>query len=1351
MSEESEKKTSSDKQTEPEVLSTEHLGLAGRLAKAFINSPVTPLLMVAFLAIGLLGLFFTPRQEDPKISVPMVDIFVQYPGASAEQVASLVTDPLERIMSEIPGVRHVYSATQRGNSIVTVRFLVGEELSESIVKVHDKLQSNLDKMPPGVKPPLVKPIGIDDVPVVTLTLWSETQDDGLLRTLALDVLQRLKEVPDTGTGFVTGGRTEQIRVEISPERLAGFGISIDQVANTIRTANAERHAGNVEGGNTSMSVYTGSFLYSAEEVSRLVVGIRKGMPVYVRDVADVMEAPQETSQMVSYYTGQAYEGDYPETSAAAAVTIAIAKKVGSNGVTIAHNILKRLETLKGNLISSDIHVEVTRNYGRSADAKVNELLTALFEAAVAVSLLCLIGLGVRAASVVITIIPIVILITVWSAWVLDYTIDRVSLFALVFSIGILVDDATVVVENIFRRWLKAGRTTVDIAIDAVREVGNPTILATLAIIAAMLPMGVVSGLMGPYMRPIPVLGSSAMFFSLIAAFIFAPWLAMRVRPQLKALEKAEKREAKINDLIGRFYYPCMEPLCKGGKAARIFLYSLIALTFIACSLFYTKDVAVKMLPFDNKPEFNVVINMPEGAALPKTANVTSQLAEVLKQIPEVTALQTYVGTASPFNFNGMVRHYYLRKQPWESDIQVMLLDKEARVRASHDIAVDARQLLNKFIAENEELKQTGVRVQVVEMPPGPPVLQTVVAEIYGPDADVRRQVANDMTDLFEQAEGVVDVDNYMIQPHQYWRFEVDTEKAVRRGISVDAINSNLEMALGGYKLGDIKRAVVLEPTYIVIQVPLAARSEIERLETLPIMSATNGGTIPLGELGRFVKAEAEPVIYHKDLRSIEYVTGEMEGRLGAPIYGMFNIEDLLEDYKTPDGGTISGMPGGLIAPPEANNKYGFEWTGEWTVTYETFRDMGMAFMAALLLIYALIVWEFKNFKLGGLIMAPIPLTLIGIVPGHWVMGAEFTATSMIGFIALAGIIVRNSILLVEFVISEVEDGADIKSAVIRAGQIRMRPIFITALTLMAGAFAIITDPIFQGMAVSLLFGTAVSTVLTLVVIPLGCISARKQFFIMAGMEAPVENLEVKKEKIPVWMVVWSVLVTFFTGVFYFFRTIYYLLRMLVDKAVSMWRSRNDSEETSSGSPLNSTPPANAPGQTSNQISSQLLDKSGKSEAEKPAAEKKPEPKKAAPKPAVEKKPEPKKAAPKSAAEKKPEPKKAAPKPAAEKKPEPKKAAPKPAAVKKSEPKKAAPKPAAVKKPEPKKAAPKSAAVKKSEPKKAVSKKTSVKKAKPKLKSSSGKNTPESKKKITDKEPSANKGSRKRRGIRLKKI
>lgn len=1150
-----------------------NLGIAGRIARQFINSPVTPLLMFAFLGIGVLGLLFTPRQEDPQISVPMVDIFFTYPGASAEQVASLAVNPLERMISEVPGIRHVYSASERGQGMVTARFRVGEDFGESIVKVHDKLQSNLDKIPPGVSMPLVKPVGTDDVPVVTVTLWSEDQgiDDSILRTLALDVLQRLEEVPNSGKGFVVGGRAEQIRVEVSPERLSGFGISIEDVANTIKTANAEQSAGHVEGDNSRFNVYTGAFLKNAQDVSNLVVAIRKGSPVYVRDVAWVYQAPEETSKMVAYSTGPAHDGATPETIDSPAVTIAVAKKIGSNGVRVANQLLSKLESLKGHLIPDNIQVSITRNYGKTANDKVNELLLALFEATIAVSLLCLVGLGLRAASVVIFIIPLVILMTVWSAWFLDYTIDRVSLFAMVFTIGILVDDATVVVENIFRRWLKAGKTTTNIAIDAVREVGNPTILATLAIVAALLAMGFVSGLMGPYMRPIPVLGSAAMMLSLFAAFIFVPWFAMRVRPQLGALKKAEKREEKITEIIGRFYEPCMNPLCNNRSIGLGFLFLLVAATFLACSLFYTQTVTVKMLPFDNKPEFNVVVNMPDGTAMPVTANVTTQLAAKLRELPEVTSIQTYVGTASPFNFNGMVRHYYLRQNPWQADIQVMLLDKDDRDRASHDIAVEARELITELANE------LGADIQIIEMPPGPPVLQTVVAEIYGPDAETRRQVARDMTGIFKEAEGIVDVDNYMATAHDYWRFEVDTEKAVRRGISVDSINRNLSMVMGGYKLGDVKKGVVLEPTYIVIQAPMGVRSQINRLGNLPI-TGVNGETVPLSELGSFIKEREDHIVYHKDLRAVEYVTGEMEGRLGAPIYGMFSVEDILDNYVTPDGVTMTGMPMGLLGPPDDSFESGFEWGGEWTVTYETFRDMGGAFMAAMLLIYGLIVWEFKNFTLGGLIMAPIPLTLIGIVPGHWVANAEFTATSMIGFIALAGIVVRNSILLVEFVKHEVANGVGIKEAVVLAGKARMRPILITALTLMAGAYMILDDLIFKGMAVSLLYGAGVATVLTLVVIPLGCISVSKQFYALANLDECPEKIsapEATGYQLPLWLRIWTALISAITWAYYIIRMFGIMARMAWQNLRARFASGPDdsgpdlpdgTEPTSGGNP-----------------------------------------------------------------------------------------------------------------------------------------------------------------------------------------
>ncbi|HFD79560.1 MAG TPA: efflux RND transporter permease subunit [Gammaproteobacteria bacterium] len=1071
-----------------EEVENKDLGIAGRIACTFIDSPITPLLMAATLLLGVLGLMFTPRQEDPQISVPMVDIFIQYPGASAEQVSSLVTEPLERIMSEIPGVRHVYSATERGRSMVTVRFFVGEEMGPSIVKVQKKLQSNLDKIPPGVSMPLVKPKSVDDVPLITVTLSSDSVDDAALRTLGVDVLQRLQEVPSASVGFVVGGRADQVKIEVLPERLAGYGITLDQLAQTINAANNKSPAGYAEAAGHDFTVFTGEFLHSAEDVASLIVATRGGKPIYVRDVANVTEGPEETRHMAAYFTGPAAPEGTKPADGESAVTIALAKKKGTNGVTVARDMLERLELLKGRLIPDNVRVSITRNYGKTANDKVNDLLEAMFEAATIVAILCLIGLGVRAAFVVITVIPIVILITIWAAWVLHYTIDRVSLFALIFSIGILVDDATVVVENIFRRWMVAGRTTVGIAIDAVREVGNPTILATLTIISALLPMGVVRGMMGPYMRPIPVLGSSAMFFSLLAAFVFTPWVAMRVRPaSVNAFRKAEAREQRTHKIIGRIYDPLIMPLIRNRALGILFLIGVIALTAAVCALFYFKVVPVKMLPFDNKPEYDIVVNLPEGTALPVTANVVQTLTEeVRKNFPEVTALQSYVGTASPYNFNGLVRHYYLRQQPWQGDIQVMLLDKHERERSSHEIADATRELLTPIA------RKLGARIQVVEMPPGPPVLQTVVAEIHGPTAAIRRQVAADMTRIFEEAEGLVDVDNYMSEPHTYWHFEIDRDKAARNGVTVETINRNLAMAMGGHKLGDIKLAAPLEPTYIVIQAPLSTRSQVSRLSNLPIPTSS-GKTVPLAELGRFVQRPEGPYIFHKDLRGVEYVTGEMTGRLGAPIYGMFAVEDLLENYTAPDGVKITGMPMGLLGPPENDLQSGFEWGGEWTVTYETFRDMGLAFMAALVLIYGLIVLEFRDYALAGLIMSPIPLTLIGIIPGHWIMDADFTATSMIGMIALAGIIVRNSILLVEFVKNEVALGKDIREAAVTAGRTRLRPILITQLTVMAGAWAIIFDPIFEGMAVSLLFGAGVATVFTMLVIPLGCISAEKRF------------------------------------------------------------------------------------------------------------------------------------------------------------------------------------------------------------------------------------------------------------------
>jgi len=1142
-------------------LTDEQLGLAGRTARFFINSPLSPLFFISMMLMGLLGLMMTPRQEDPQISVPMVDIFVQYSGASADQVSNLAIEPLERIMSEIDGVKHVYSASQRGMGMVTIEFDVGEQMGPSLVKVNDKLDSNMDKIPPGVSPPLVKAKGIDDVPVVNITLWSQDLDkngipdvdDGQLRMLAHDVLQSIKEIPDTGNGFVVGGRAEQVTIEVSPERLSGYGISLDQVANRIQTSNSEQQAGGVESGNTRFTVMTGAFLKTTDDISRLVIGTHNDVPVYVHDVARVVQGPEDAKQLVAYYTGPAGDHEQP-ASGIPAVTIAVAKKPGVNGVTVASAIIDRVEHLKGLRIPSNVGVSITRNYGETAEDKVNELIFKLFVATGFVFLLVLFAFrALRPAIVVVLVIPVVLLMTIFYAWVTGYTIDRVSLFALIFSIGILVDDAIVVVENIYRRWLETGSTDAYTAVDAVREVGNPTILATFTVIAALLPMGFVTGMMGPYMEPIPALGSAAMLISLFAAFVFTPWLAISrwLRPSMAYLEVAEEREKVGTQRLARFYEKILTPLIHSRNKRIIFRVVLWGTFFFACSMFYTKWVAVKMLPLDNKPEFSVVLDMPEGTALPVTANLAHQIAERLRQMPEVTALQVYAGTARPFDFNGMVRHYYLRQDPWQAEVQIQLLHKSQRERTSHELAVAARELVR------EMTRESGAKFAVVEMPPGPPVLQSVVAEVHGPTPEVRRQLAEDLTGIFEQAESLVDVDNYLRGSYEYWLFKVDTEKAVRRGVSVDTINRNLSMALGGMRLGDVKQKAGHEPINILIQVPLAERSQINRLGDLPIQS-TSGVTLPLRELGAFEMMQEEPIIYHKDLRPVEYVVADVGGELAAPVYGMFQVQDLLAaDYTAPDGVKVDAF---WFKPPGDDSSSSIEWTGEWTVTFETFRDMGAAFMVALVLIYILVVWEFGNFRIPALIMAPIPLTLLGIIPMHAIMGAEFTATSMIGWIALAGIIVRNSILLVDFSIHEIQRGVPVEQAVVRACTTRTRPIMITALALVCGSSVIFTDPIFQGMAISLASGVMVSTILTLIVIPLGCIKASASLCEVAAagydgghtplpeaVEPAPANVEPVLPRQSFLVRLWGKIATLMLMVFYAFRGVFLLLGQFIPR------------------------------------------------------------------------------------------------------------------------------------------------------------------------------------------------------------
>jgi len=1153
------------------------LGVAGWTAKSFINSPLTPMLIVIFILMGLTGIAFTPRQEDPQISVPMADIFVQYPGASAEQVAALAAKPLERIMSEMDGVKHVYAAAQRDSALVTVEFEVGEDMERSLTKVYSKLNSNRDIMPPGVTNYIVKPKAVDDVPGLTITLWSNEVDDASLRLIALDTLQKLSEVPNSNQGFVVSGRKEELRVEVLPEKLAGYGISLPQMAQVIQQANSEKSVGDIEAWDKSFKVYTGSFLKSAQDVESIVVGLKNGIPVYIRDVANVLHGPSDVSHMVNHYTGPA-SAEAEVADGAPAVTIAIAKKKGSNGVSVNDALLERLEELKGEIIPDNVNVYISRNYGETANQKVNELIFKLFVATGIVTLLVWFALGWRPALVVLIVIPIVILFTVFSAMVLGLTIDRVSLFALIFSIGILVDDAIVVIENIYRHWLMKEDMSEEVSVEAVREVGNPTILATFTVIAALMPMGVVRGMMGPYMAPIPALGSVAMLFSLFAAFAFTPWLANKMKPSMKTLKHHAEKEHKSNERLGRFFRNSITPLIENSVLGYGFLASLFVVFFASCVMFYTTAVSVKMLPLDNKSEFNIVINFPEGTSLIDTANLAANLAMEARKFDEVVALQTYVGTASPYNFNGLVRHYYLRTKPWQADIQVELTNKTTRDITSHEMAEAMREVMTPIA------KAAGARIQVVEMPPGPPVLQSVVAEIYGPDQETRHQFARDMTEMFEAAESITDVDNYLQEPYEIWRFEVDRDKALRKGISIDAINMTLEMAMGGFVVGDLKRGSVVDPTYIILQVPMSARSEFSRLGAIPVQ-APDGSMLPLSELGGFVKDIEEEIIFHKDLRDVEFVTGENAGELAAPIYGMFQVDDMLADYVAPDGVTVdhSFISGGFFGPPASSAQSGFEWTGEWTVTYETFRDMGGAFMLAMVLIYMLVVIEFKNFIFPSIIMAPIPLTLVGIIPGHWFFNAEFTATSMIGWIALAGIIVRNSILLVDFTKHEVERGVHVIDAVINSCQARTRPIVITALALVGGSSVILSDPIFEGMAISLLFGVVVSTVLTLFVIPLGCISAKKAFPECAEI-CPAELEEeavVEEYKTPMWMRIYGGIVSLVSWIIVIVQMVYNLSRMLIGMIMPKSSPPEPPPEppATPSAPPPSTPPPVAPAPT----------------------------------------------------------------------------------------------------------------------------------------------------------------------------
>lgn len=1067
-------------------------GLSGRIAALFIESKLTPLIMLGVLLLGLFAVVATPREEEPQIVVPMADVWLPFPGASAKVVEEQLTKPIERKLSEIKGVEYVYSISRPGGALIIVRFYVGQPLEQSLVDLYDKLMSSQDLLPPGAEPFLVKPKDVNDVPIVTLTLSSERYGEFELHRLAKQVLEEIKKVSGTSVGFIVGGRPRELRIQIDPTRLKAYGITPLQVANVVRGENRALSTGRFDSRNQSFLVETGRFIRSREDLETLVVGVSEQRPVYLRQVAEVTDGPAEATSYVWFGLGA---GGARETSRVSretkglssplspltfqespAVTVAIAKQAGMNAVTVAADVIRKVEEMKGVTIPAEVRVTVTRDYGETAQEKANELLWHLLIAVVAVVVFLGVVLGPRPALVVSIAIPLTLALTLFTSMVIGYTINRVTLFALIFSIGILVDDAIVVVENTYRHLMLRLKPHHEASIQAVDEVGNPTILATFTVIAALLPMAFVSGLMGPYMRPIPVNASIAMFFSLLVAFVVIPWFC-RTCYRPGAAVSGVDHEGDERGFTARIYRRVLSPLLAHPILAYAFLGGVGLLLVGSTLLFYTRHVVVKMLPFDNKSEIQLVIDMPEGTTLEETARVTQALGRYVKTVPETRDYQAYVGTSSPFNFSGLVRHYYLREQPHEADIQINLVAKHERNAQSHEIAQRIRPPVQEIAREY------GANVKILEVPPGPPVQSVLVAEVYGPDYNRQLAVAREIRKLFESTSGVVDVDDYIEADQVKYVFTVDRAKAALAGIPSEEIVNTLRMALQGAKVGLVHIPQEKSPVQVVLRLPLVERRGLEHLGEIGMRTST-GGIVQLSELLKMEQTVQEKAIYHKNQKPVVYVLADVGGpgaeKAESPVYGVLGVGKKLESFRPAEGYQIEQY---YASQPWSEEKIAMKWDGEWHITYETFRDMGIAFGVALVLIYLLIVGQFQSFITPLIIMAPIPLTLIGILPGHWLTGSYFTATSMIGFIALAGIIVRNSILLVDFIQLQERAGVSLREAVIKAGAIRTRPILLTAAALMVGAFVIILDPIFQGLAVSLLFGVGASTLLTLVLIP----------------------------------------------------------------------------------------------------------------------------------------------------------------------------------------------------------------------------------------------------------------------------
>src|SRR5690554_357628 len=1050
-------------------------GIAGRIAKLFIDSKLTVLLMIVFMVIGVYSSFLIPREEEPQIDVPMADIFVGYPGASPVEVESRVTKPLEKLASNIPGVEYVYSTSTKEGAMVIVQFYVGEDIERSFVKLYNEMNKSMDKMPPGVTMPLVKTRAIDDVPMLGLTLWSENYDDYQLKQIADVLTQEIDKVDLVSATHKIGGRNREVRVVLDKDKLAARGLDFLAVSQMIQASNQQMSSGNFSKNDTEFLVSTGNFLETVEDVENLIVGVQQNQPVYLKQVAEILDGPEMPVQYVSFGYGGGSEQLAEFPSEYPAVTISIAKRKGADAMKIADVILDKVDHLRADLIPDDVRVEVTRNYGETASQKVSELLLHLFGAIIAVTFVVMLAMGWRGGLVVFLSVPITFALTLWSYYLLDYTLNRITLFALVFVTGIVVDDSIIIAENMHRHFKMKRLPFKQAAIYAINEVGNPTILATLTVIASVLPMAFVSGLMGPYMSPMPIGASIAMILSLFVALTVTPYLGL-IFLREKEKRGAPKKEVKqLEDFrTYKLYSKVQTPLLNNRKKRWLFLGFITALLVGSVAMFFTKTVTVKMLPFDNKNEMQVVIDMPEGTTLERTAVVAKEIGQYLATQPLVVDYQNYVGTSAPITFNGLVRHYDLRKGSNVADIQVNFVGKDLRSEQSHDIATLLRPDIQK-IGE-----KYGANVKVVEVPPGPPVISTIVAEIYGPDYDKQIALADQVKDLLRNTDDVVDVDWMVEADQKEYQFIIDKEKAMLYGVAPQQIVHTMNMAMANRPISHLYDEHATTQVGIVLALDEKEKSTLSDISQLKITS-NQGNMIAVGDLVEIKEGVRAKSIYRKNQKRVVYVTAEMAGELESPVYAILRMTDKLQNLGVPAGYSIDEL---YASQPGLEDNFTVKWDGEWQITLEVFRDLGVAFLGVLIIIYILIVGWFQNFKAPVVMMVSIPLSLVGIVIGHWIFGAFFTATSFIGMIALAGIMVRNSVLLIDFVNLRTEEGVPLKQAIIEAGAVRMTPILLTAGTVVIGAVVILFDPIFQGLAISLMGGSIASTVLTLLVVPL---------------------------------------------------------------------------------------------------------------------------------------------------------------------------------------------------------------------------------------------------------------------------